>query len=178
MLSPVLVTAATDTPVTVAEAKAHLVVDFSDDDTVIDAMISAAVDYLDGPSGILGRALCPQTWSQEYDCFSGDMVLPFGPVSSVTSVTYGDGDTFTDFRLLQDGRGWFLRPNAGVSWPSTDTPIVVEFVAGYTDVPEPIRAAILLHIGTLYEYRETSVEKWTPTRAYEALLAPYRAWRG
>lgn len=53
----------------------------------------------------------------------------------------------------------------------------IAFSAGYPGgVPAPIRQAILLHIGSLYEYREQSAADWTPTRAYEALLAPFRTW--
>lgn len=177
MLSPVLVTAATDDVVSLAEAKAHLKVDFDDDDTLIQVMIDAAVGHIDGATGTLGRAIAEQTWSQEYEGFGGDLVLPLGPVQSVTSVAY-DSTTFSDFRLLNDGRGAFLRVNDDTSWPSADGPVTITFVAGYSEIPAAIKAAVLLHIGTLYEYRETSADKWTPTRAYDALLAPYRVWRG
>lgn len=176
MLFPTLITTPIDTPVTLAEAKAHLRVDYADDDAMIGAIISAAVAHLDGFTGILGRALMPQTWSQEYAGFTGDLVLPFGPIISVSSVAY-DGNTFDDYRLLADGRGPFLRVNDGESWPSTSEPVVVTFQAGYADaasVPSPIKSAILLHIGTLYEYRETLAEKVSPSMAYEALLSPYR----
>lgn len=56
----------------------------------------------------------------------------------------------------------------------------VDFTAGYgtpDDVPASIRQAILLHIGTLYEVRETAAEKFVPTGVYEALLAPHRMIR-
>ena len=169
MLSPVLVTAPTAQPITLDEAKLHLRVDGDDEDTLIDALIAAAAGHLDGYTGILGRCLMPQTWSQEYEIATGDLVLPLGPVSSVVSVTGG----FTEYRLLKDGRGFFLRLNDGSNWPSEAVTVV--FVAGAVDVPAPLNAAMLLHIGTLYENRETLAERVNPTRAYEALTAPYRA---
>lgn len=168
MLSPVLVTPPTAEAVTLAEAKLHLRVDSEDEDSFIDAIILAAVDHMDGFTGILGRCLMPQTWSQEFDTACGDLVLRLGPVQSVSSVT----DAFTGYRLLKDGRGHFLRLNDGAAWPSG--PVVVEYVAGADVVPASLKAALLLHIGTLYEYRETMAERVTPTRAYEALTAPYR----
>lgn len=177
MLFPTLITASSGDIVSLEEAKAHLRVDYDDDDALIGAIVSSAVARLDGFQGVLGRALLPQTWAQEYDGFSGDLVLPFGPILSVTSVAY-DSETFSDYRLLVDGRGPFLRVNDGESWPSSDGPVTVTFQAGYADaasVPSPIKSAILLHIGTLYEYRETLAEKVSPSMAYEALLAPYKA---
>lgn len=175
MLSPVLVTPPATSPVSLAEAKAHLRVDHDDEDTLIQAIVDAATEHLDGYDGILGRAIMPQTWAQQYSGFCGDMVLPFGPVQAVTSVAY-DAETFEDYQLLQDGRGYFLRVNDGASWPSASGPVTVTFEAGYSSVPSPIKAAILLHVGTLYEYRETMVENVKPSPAYDALLAPYRVW--
>lgn len=177
MLSPVLITPPVASPVTLEEAKEHLRVDHDDENTLIQGLIGAAVAHIDGYEGILGRAIMPQTWSQEYDGFCGDMVLPFGPVQSVSSVGY-DGETFTDYRLLKDGRGPFLRVSTGSSWPSASGPVTVEYVAGADEAPAPIKAAILLHIGTLYEYRETMVENVNLSPAYEALIAPYRVWHG
>ena len=166
MLAPVLVTPPTETPVSLEEAKIHLRVDGDEEDALIVALINAATGHLDGYTGILGRCLMPQTWSQEIEAPVGDLVLPLAPVASATIAA------FTDFRVLQDGRGYFLRLNDGASWPAGS--VVVSFVAGYLDVPAPLTSAILLHIGTLYENRETLADKVAPTRAYEALTMPYR----
>lgn len=175
MLSPTLVTPPTGEVVTLEEAKVHLRQDNDAEDTLIQAMIDAAVNHIDGFTGTLGRAIMTQTWSQEYDGFSGDLVLPLVPVASVTSVAY-DATTFTAYRLLRDGRGDFLRVNDDTSWPSTVGPVVVTFVAGETTPPSAIKAAVLLHVGTLYENRTTFVERVAPSMAYEALLSPYRIW--
>lgn len=168
MLAPTLVTPPALMPISLEDAKLHLRVDGGDEDDFINAIIAAAVGYLDGYAGILGRCLSPQTWSQEYEAPSGDLVLPLSPVTSILSVT---GD-FSDYRLLQDGRGYFLRLNDGACWPSG--PVTVEFSAGYVDVPKPLLHAMKLHIGTMYQYRETLGEKAMPNMAFEALIAPYR----
>ena len=145
MTAPIRTVAPSETPVTLADAKAHLRVDHGDEDTLIGALVSAATEYLDGWDGILGRCLVTQTWTLERD-ESCDFLAPFPQAALVSEVT-ADGVT------------------------------TATFTAGYgaaSAVPAPIKAAILLHIGTLYEYRETMAERVAPTGAYEALIAPYR----
>ena len=113
MYRPVLVTAPVIKPVTLAEAKVHLRQDFSDQDTLITALIDATVSTLDGWTGTLGRCLCQQQWRQDFDSFYGDsregfhdrlqarhpahaaqfrphLRLPLYPVIGIVSVTYID----------------------------------------------------------------------------------------
>ena len=133
--------------VTLDEVKAHLRVDFEDEDSLIQGYIDAAVAYLDGADGVLGRALSPQTWEVTYSGSIGD--LPLAPVISRADPVAVDGD------------------------------LSVRFEAGYPDgVPASIKAAILLHVGSLYHNRERDADGWQPTQAYEALLAPHRRWIG
>jgi hypothetical protein len=47
-----LVTAPANDPLTLAQAKAHLKVEHSDDDALIAAMLSASVQHVDGPRGL------------------------------------------------------------------------------------------------------------------------------
>lgn len=143
-----MITPPTDQVVTLAEAKLHLRVDGEDEDSLIQGLIDAAVAYLDGADGVLGRALAPQEWEVVF-CGSAPGVLPLVPVINSEVPVTADGETTVRFR------------------------------AGYPDgVPAPIKAAILLHVGTLYHNREQEADKWQPTRAYEALLAPHRRWIG
>ena len=146
MLRSIVLTAPPSAPVvTLAEAKAHLRVDSSDEDMLIQGLIDAAVQHLDGLDGVLGRALSPQSYEATFDVAPAYR-LPIGPLVSAATV-------------------------------ELDGLATVAFVAGYPDgVPAPIRHAILLHVGSLYENREQSAKDWQPTRAYEALLAPYRTW--
>lgn len=168
MLAPVRTVAPLVTPVSVAEAKAHLRVVGSTDDTLIGALIAAATDHLDGWSGILGRALVTQTWRQDFGRFCDAMRLPLGPAASVTSVTYYDGDNVsrtlaeTVYELVTDARGPFVGLKPDQSWPSTygrRNAVSVTYVAGTAaaDVPAAIKAAIMLMVGNLYENREANV---------------------
>ena len=74
--------------VALPDLKAHCRVDHSDEDAVLVALEQAAVAYLDGWGGVLGRAIKPQTWRWEVDHW-GDFLLPLLDVSAVT-VTYFD----------------------------------------------------------------------------------------
>lgn len=94
--------AAADEPVTLGEAQRHLEVDTfgtpaeSDWDDWIEAHIPAAREYCEQ---YLGRALAPRTMQLSASGFPSAAVstppgvvfaLPFGPVQSVTSITYLD----------------------------------------------------------------------------------------
>jgi uncharacterized phiE125 gp8 family phage protein len=183
---PVRTVAPTEAPVTLASAKAHLRVDHSDEDTLIQALIDAAVAHLDGWSGVLGRALVTQTWRQTYDAFEDRLRLPM-PAASVTSLTYVDADGLTvtlaveAYVLLTDALGSFVEPAHGLTWPGTrdqSGAVAVTFTCGEpgSSVPAPIKAAILLMVGDLYANREAVVTGTivTSNPTVDALIAPYR----
>lgn len=182
-----LVTPPSSTPVTLAEAKAHLRVDGTADEALITALIDAATAHLDGYSGILGRALVTQTWALTMDSLPGDgFKLSLPPIQSVTSITYVDSDGATQ-ALASDQyvlSGDHVRPAYGVTWPTPRDQadaVTVIFVVGYgdaADVPGPIKAAMLLMIGDLYANREGQIVGTIsgPNRTVDALVAPYRAW--
>lgn len=162
MPAPVLITPPVWDPITLAEAKAHLRIDDSDSDALVAGLIAAAVAYFDGWTGILGRALEPQTWEMRFDRFPAWIRIPLGPVVSVTSIKYDDRDgaeQTVDPGLYQLDAApveacVVLAP--GASWPTTaDTvnAVRVRWVAG-TGCPEPVRHALLLLIGHWYEHRE------------------------
>lgn len=64
-----LVTAPAAEPISTADAKAHLRVDASDDDALIDALVKTARMYVENYTG---RALITQTWAQWMDRFPTD----------------------------------------------------------------------------------------------------------
>lgn len=180
-LSPVLTVAPAELAVTLAQAKAHLRVDYTVDDDSIVIYVSAAIARLDGWAGILGRCLVTQTWRQDFAGFDDRMALPFPDVASVT-VTYRDAANAvqtlasTNYQLVNGrGRSWIEIAEGG-SWPgSYDRPdaVSVAMVCGYgaaAAVPAPLKAAILLHVGVQFGNRADG--ELPP--AYDALIAPYR----
>jgi uncharacterized phiE125 gp8 family phage protein len=181
MLAPVRTSAPATNPITLAEAKAHLRVSHTAEDELIAFYIDAAVAALDGWSGILGRCMVTQTWRQDYGCFSDEMRLPMHGVASVTVTYYDSANAMqtlgsSNYALVnrRDGAA-VVRSDSG-SFPSTyDRPDAVQVAAvcGYgaaSAVPAALKAAILLHVGALFEGRADG----NLPPAYGALISPYR----
>ena len=159
--------APSETPVTLTEAKAHLRVDHSDEDTYISSLIDAAAAMIDG-SGSLGRAMVTQTWAQWVAPAPGVVRVPMGPFIALTDVSYYDTDsvlqaaTLSDFEVRLDGDFVTVQPKTGKAWPTTDPrkdAIRITFTAGFgaaSDVPSGLKHAILLLVGLWYEHREAA----------------------
>lgn len=185
MLAPVRTVAPINMPVSLAEAKAHLRLDHDDQDDLISAQIRAATAWLDGWSGILGRALITQTWRQEFGRFADHLPLPLAPVTAIDSVSYFDAGNVQQtldtgvYDLFADARGAYVTLRPGQSWPATfrrTDAVSVTFTAGYgaaADVPEPICQAILLIVQRLFDGADTEIDI-AIERTVHALIAPYR----
>lgn len=179
-----VITQPTVEPVSLAEAKLHLRVDHSTDDTLISSLISAAREECEH---LLERALAPQTLRLSIDAFPADGIeLPRPPVTSITSIEYVDVDgapqtlAGSNYYLDDEREPSWVVPAYDVDWPSTRdeaNAVVVTYVAGYTDCPDVIRAWILLRIGTLYRTREADSDKPAqPSQFVDRLLDRYRIW--
>jgi uncharacterized phiE125 gp8 family phage protein len=179
-------------PVTLAEAKAHLRVDGSAEDTLIASLIVTSRLHIEAA---LGLALITQSWSCFLDTWppGRDIVLPLRPVQSIAAVrlyaadeslqtvpsdTYALDSASTPARLVR---------KANLAWPKPTRAangIEIALVAGYgnaaANVPAPIRQAILLLIAHWYEHREPieigAASVPAPPMVSE-LLQPYRLVR-
>ena len=183
-LAPVLITPPALMPVTVSAVKQAARIDAPDEDIYIDALIAAAVGYLDGPNGILGRCMVTQVWAQSFSAFPADdtIRLPLPDVAAVT-VTYRDAANATQtlsssaWQLAADARGAFLRLVPPAVWPvNFDRPdaVTVQMTAGYgvpAAVPAPLRTAICIMAATMDMNREGQA---LMSPAVEALIASFR----
>jgi uncharacterized phiE125 gp8 family phage protein len=179
-------------PVTLAEAKAHMRVDGSAEDTLISSLIITSRLHIEAA---LGLAFITQSWSYFIDCWPAtrDIRLPLRPVQSVTAVrlyaTDESIETVPAGTYVLDGSGTPARlvRNVATAWPRPSRPangIEIAFTAGYgnaaANVPGPIRQAILLLIAHWYEHREP-VEVGAPgvpvPPMVSELLLPYRSVR-
>ena len=179
-------------PLTLSEAKAHLRVDTTDEDTLISSLITAARIHIEMATG---RALITQVWSLFLDAWpSGDAVpLPLAPLVSVGAVrTYDEQgvatalnaqDYFVD-TVSQVPR--VVRVNGQIWSPPGQVAngIEIAFTAGYganaSDVPEPLRQAVRLLVAHWFETREPVVmggQADTVPTTVDALVAPYRRVR-
>jgi len=182
-----LVTAPADEPVTLIEAKDHLRVDGSDDDALISVLITAASKWAEEYTG---RQFVTATWDWFLDGFCPSFSAPLPPLQSVTSIKYLDtagaeqtldSATYRVDAVSEPGR---IALDYGKTWPSTYSVInavTVRFVSGYgaaAAVPEPIRQAMLILIGELYEQRQESVPASVGAVPFgvRALLTPYKVW--
>ena len=177
-------------PITLAEAKAHCRVDTSDEDTLIQSLVDAAVSHLDGYTGILGRCMVQQTWEMILDAFPADEInIPLGNLISVDNVQYANPDTgimtlWSASNYEVDAVSVEGRIVPIESWPSvkdTTNAVKVTFKAGFgsaaSDVPVALRHAVKLIVGHWYENRETSVVGVPVAElplAVNALVAPWR----
>lgn len=193
-MATTLIAAPTVEPITLAEAKAHMRIDHTAEDTVISDMITAARQALEDTSGL---ALITQSWREMLDAWPtsghGNIVdLPKRPVQSITSVkiTSLDGTQATlpttAYELISAGGLARLVKTPTAIWPAPGRVaggIQIDYVAGYGDaaanVPRALRQALLMVIAHVYENRELlSRDAGTPLpRGVDALLAPYRRVR-
>jgi uncharacterized phiE125 gp8 family phage protein len=155
-VKPVLIAAPAETPVSLAEVKEAVRVDFSDDDASLQAYLAAAVAHLDGYSGILGRCLVTQTWRQGFRGWSPRLRLPFPDVDAESVVvTYLDAGAVDQtvapahYQVVEGHLGAevvfkdiFSAPILG---DDREARVRVDFQAGYgaaEDVPADIRLVI------------------------------------
>lgn len=187
------------TPVlTVAELKDHLRVDLNDDDALIEGYGAAAQLVIENATR---RKLVEQTWRLNIrDGFDPDELgrvwIPHAPLSSVTSIKYLDTSgveqtwSDTEYEVVKPIGPQALAGNIELAFEETFpdvreawNSVRIEFVAGYgdnspDDVPEGLKSAIKLLVGTYYESRESvivgTIGQELP-KVVENLIAPFRA---
>lgn len=179
-------------PITTAEAKAHLRVDFSDEDTYIDTLIVSARRYCEA---YCNRVFITQTWRQNESEWKDPILLKVNPVISVTSLKYYDTneaqqtitdnssnyqkDLNSDVAKIYDGL-----VNTFPAIGDTINPIEIVTVCGYgaaSDVPDDIKHAIKFMVSYFYENREgvnvplnNASSDIKPPTAVKSLLNRYR----
>lgn len=189
-----LLEAPATTPVTLTEVKDQLRVEHTDDDTLINRLISVAVAYTD-VQGALGHAMITQKWGQWVNSTPPQTVkLLLGPLIAVTAVKYYDAngtlqtDTLSNYEIFGTEFSSTIGPKEGFAWPVTqDRPdaIRIEYTIGYgsatTDIPETLRHALMMLIGHWYDNRETTMmdELSSVPYGFDALMDMHRrAWYG
>lgn len=150
-------------PIELSEMKAFLKVEGTDEDSVIEAIISTATKFVEEHTG---RSLMTQTRVMKMDYFpcSSTIELMYGPVQSVV-ITYYDEDATE--QTLNSSEYWteltarIPRVVVKNNWPSTEDErpgaVTITTVCGYTNktnVPRPIRDAIKMIGAHLFEHRE------------------------
>ena len=151
-------------PLTTAEAKSHLRVTTSDEDTLIDTYISAARQWMEL---YLNRSIPEQTIVCVLDHFPYDgqsIKLPQSPASAITSIQYvdtnGDTQTWGSSNYTLDSYSEPSRVEAAynVSYPSTrpqNNAVTITYTAGYSTIPADIKHALKMVVASMFLMRET-----------------------
>lgn len=181
-------------PVTVTEAKSHLRVDISTDDTYIGTLITAARQYVEE---YCQRSFVAKTYRLDLSQFYDSVTLAKGPVQSITSVKYYNTASPSVLTTLASTvyqlHGDTISRAYGESWESTNVrpdAVQITYTTGYSDlysplgtgasVPVGVKQAILLLVGALYENRESEVlypGQLIQIKAFHSLLQPYRLFQ-
>lgn len=183
-LSLTLTTAPATEPVTTADFKTWIGYSGSDQDTIFGNLLKTARLWVEE---YLSRQLITATYTLKLDSFPVvELFLPRPPIQSITSIAYldSDGDSqalSTDIYELTT-RGTLARKYNQV-WPSVryiHEAVTIVYVAGYgssaTDVPQPIRDAIMLFAKGVWQSPAGACPSVVMAAA-ENLLQPYKLWR-
>jgi uncharacterized phiE125 gp8 family phage protein len=152
--------------VTTAVAKAHLKVDISDDDTLIDNLVAAATQAAEEYTN---RYFMQTTITMKGDTWEDIKTLYKSPVESITHIKYYDSDdslqTLAGTVYLAD---LYSMPARISLMPDQEFPelsdrkmaVEVKYVVGEgttTDtISDIVKQAVLLMVGHWYEHRLTS----------------------
>jgi len=180
-------------PISLAEAKRHL--RLSDDDPGIDDLSGVITAARQAAEQFLNTSIVVQTRTLTLDAFPPVLLLPNGPVISITSVVYidSDGDQQTlaanAYSFTSYTHSDYIYPIYGTAWPTTRNEhgaVVITYQAGSMAgspavlAEETIKSAIKLIMGDLWENREGQFVGVSavvnPTVAN--LLYPYRRQLG
>jgi uncharacterized phiE125 gp8 family phage protein len=179
MSDPILVTPPSDL-LSVEEAKLHLRGDHDEEDDLIAVLIAAAVAWMDGWQGILGRCILTQTWSFTAPALAS-MKLPFPDVQSAI-VSYLDA---AGEEQVVDPADYRVRTIKGVGHltfaedfaapavlSGRDDAVTVTIDCGQAEAPAPLKVAALMLVAHWYRHREGGTDD-IPAPV-KAVVAPFR----
>lgn len=152
-------------PITVSEAKDHLKVRTTGEDTVIGFELTAAREFLEHEMGV---QMITCSYEGYLDSFPDENYIefPLQPITGVVKVEYFAPDASSmselssDYYIFDDVRKpprLYLHPD--YSWPSTEprvNAVKVTFNAGYNsadDVPEKWKQALKMMTMNMHEHR-------------------------
>lgn len=176
-MSLTLMTAPASEPVSLEQARLHLRLDQTQEDTLLTSLITAARMLVESQTA---RALITQHWQTIAKTSAAHtLALPLSPVQAVASVFAREDGNETELAASE----WRLEGDVlHFTNHGEGQQMRIMFRAGYgddaTSVPAPLRQAILQMTAHWFENRGESFSRGTAMpAAIEALLAPYKPVR-
>jgi uncharacterized phiE125 gp8 family phage protein len=186
MMALTLLTPPAAEPVALADARAHLRLDATEEDALLGSLLTAARMAVEAAARY---ALLPQSWRLTLDDWPTQPVeIPLAPVLTLDAVrvaTIGGSMLTIDpafYEVDTTGTPPRLAARRGQAWPMPATRlagIAIDFTAGHAaaaEVPAPLKQAILLLAAHWFENREPvplGAKAELPAMV-AALIAPYR----
>jgi uncharacterized phiE125 gp8 family phage protein len=159
-------------PITLAEAKNYLKVDFDDDNDLITSLIASARVRLEKYAGVAmsARTLQVVAYVDEF------IELPYAPINTISKVEYWDNNSWVEITVGQYNvlgttyKKLYMTAFGHMEFRFT-------YTCGYATTPSVMKTALYKILADLYDYRESSVEDSKPNAnvasAYE-LMKPYK----
>jgi len=141
-------------PVTLTEAKNFCKIDISTDDDLINVLITAARQMCEAYTGV---GFVEHEMVAVLNNSNGDIYIPYGPMIEILSVENEQGTTLVldlDYTL---GGNEFKR----LRTPYANN-ITIDYITGYTTLPEALKTALLNQVYYLYDNRSVGVDDISP----------------
>lgn len=183
----VLIAGPAEEPVTLAETRAYLRLDGTQEDALVTALTAAARTMLEAETR---RAFVTQSWRLLLDAWpAGGVEIPLAPVRAVTAIALVNGEGAqvpVDPALYEadiHAEPPRIVPGCASIWPPPlrrVAGIAIEFEAGYgaaQAVPAPLKQALLMLVAHWFENRAPVAFGGGVSElpmAAAALIAPYR----
>lgn len=145
--------------------------DFDDDDDLIDELIRSAVLRAEAYTGLSFR---PKTYKIEFTNLAGSFVIPYGPVTEITSLYSADDEDETEIDYTTTIN------KAKLKTPLQEN-LVMEYSAGYESLPDGLKEALLKEVAYRYTHRGDDLEDTGFCKQALSLLNPYKevdTWLG
>lgn len=182
-----LITPATEYPLTVTQVRSRLKIDSAAEDPYIQTLITELTGLIDGGNGLIGRALCRQTWEYRLPGFGcGPIQIPLPPLVSISSVKYLDTTateqtvSSADYVLIDQGDlPSIVQPVLGKMWPITacnrPDAVRIQFLCGYltASIPPHLTGLMLREIGKALQTRDADLSPdYSEIIRYRAIALP------
>lgn len=160
-------------PVSLAEAKLYCRIDGTEEDALITSLVKMARQKCES---YIGKCIIRKTVTITSFSFPYQFQIPYAPIEAVSDVLkVATIDTEGNERSLNYLINIGLYPKLRIIDNHYSEQFIVQYKAGFTNVPEDINLAIKMLVNTMYERREdfSDLNAIEQPIGVKALLQPY-----